>query len=41
MARMDYSKYQDLQCRLIEPGILEIVMGEEGKLAVATARAHD
>ena len=37
---MDYSAYKDLQIRRIEPGILEIVMGEEGKLAVATARAH-
>src|SRR5918999_860745 len=37
---MDYSGYKDLQIRQIEPGILEIVMGEEGKLAVATARAH-
>jgi enoyl-CoA hydratase len=37
---MDYSSYQDLKVRRLEPGILEIVMGEEGKLAVATARAH-
>jgi len=37
---MDYSAYKDLQIRKTEPGILEIVMGEEGKLAVATARAH-
>jgi enoyl-CoA hydratase len=37
---MDYSQYRDLKIRQIEPGILEIVMGEEGKLAVATARAH-
>ena len=37
---MDYSPYKDLRARLIEPGILEIVMGEEGKLAVATANAH-
>src|SRR4026209_242204 len=37
---MDYSSYQDLKVRSLEPGILEIVMGEEGKLAVATARAH-
>ena len=37
---MDYSSYQDLKIRTVEPGILEIVMGEEGKLAVATARAH-
>jgi enoyl-CoA hydratase len=38
---MDYSRYRDLKIRRLEPGILEIVMGEEGKLAVATARAHD
>ena len=37
---MDYSSYQDLKIRSLEPGILEIVMGEEGKLAIATARAH-
>src|SRR5204862_4629491 len=37
---MDYSGYQDLKVKRLEPGILEIVMGEEGKLAVATARAH-
>src|SRR3982751_6902286 len=37
---MDYSSYQDLKIRRLEPGILEIVMGEEGKLATATARAH-
>src|ERR687891_947090 len=37
---MDYSSYQDLKIRTLEPGILEIVMGEEGKLAGATARAH-
>jgi enoyl-CoA hydratase len=38
---MDYSRYRDLKIRQLEPGILEIAMGEEGKLAVATARAHD
>src|SRR5918999_600258 len=37
---MDYSRYRDLKVRKVEPGILEIVMGEEGKLAVATANAH-
>ncbi len=37
---MDYSSYKDLRISQLEPGILEIVMGEEGKLAVATARAH-
>src|SRR5262245_23150345 len=37
---MDTSAYKELKIRRLEPGILEIVMGEEGKLAVATARAH-
>jgi enoyl-CoA hydratase len=37
---MDYSSYKDLKVRTLEPGIVEIVMGEEGRLAVATARAH-
>src|SRR3972149_994560 len=38
---MDYSTYQDLKTRRLEPGILEIVMGEEGgKLSTATARLH-
>lgn len=38
---MDYAKYQDLKIRRLEPGILEIVMGEEGaKLSTATARLH-
>src|SRR2546422_2561887 len=38
---MDYSAYQALKIRRLEPGVLEIVMGEEGgKLPVATARMH-
>src|SRR5215510_7809200 len=37
---MDYSKYQDLKIRRVEPGILEIAMGEEGKLSTATERLH-
>jgi enoyl-CoA hydratase len=37
---MDTSSYKELKFSRPEPGILEIVMGEEGKLAVATARAH-
>ncbi len=38
---MDYSAYQDLKIHRLEPGILEIVMGEEGgKLSVTTARMH-
>src|SRR2546421_6343029 len=37
---MDYSAYKDLKLHTLEPGIVEIVMGEEGKLAVATANAH-
>jgi enoyl-CoA hydratase len=39
-ADMDYSKYQALKIRTLEPGILEVVMGEEGKLSVATERLH-
>jgi enoyl-CoA hydratase/carnithine racemase len=37
---MNYSNYQDLKIRRLEPGILEIVMGEEGKLSIATAGLH-
>jgi len=38
---MDYSAYRDLHVRRLEPGILEIVMGEEGgKLSITTARMH-
>ena len=38
---MDYSAYQDLKIRRVEPGILEIVMrAEQGKLSVTTARMH-
>src|SRR4030065_649715 len=38
---MDYSRYEDLKIRRLEPGILEIVMGEEGgKLSTATRRLH-
>ncbi|MCC7411673.1 MAG: enoyl-CoA hydratase/isomerase family protein [Gammaproteobacteria bacterium] len=38
---MDYSRYQALKLNRIEPGILEIVMGEEGgRLATAGHRMH-
>jgi enoyl-CoA hydratase len=38
---MDYSEYQELKIRRVEPGILEIVMrAEEGRLSVTTARMH-
>ena len=38
---MDYSKYQDLKIRPVEPGIVEIVMGDEGgKLSTAGHRMH-
>jgi enoyl-CoA hydratase len=40
MRPMNYSEYKDLRVQRLEPGIIEIVMGEEGKLATATARAH-
>jgi len=39
---MDYSRYQDLKVRMLEPGILEIVMGDEasGRLSTAGHRMH-
>src|SRR2546421_7801772 len=38
---MDYSDYVELKIRRLEPGILEIVMGQEGgKLSVTNARMH-
>src|SRR5436853_2102189 len=38
---MDYSGYQELKVRHLEPGILEIVMrAEEGKLSITNARMH-
>ena len=38
---MDYSGYQELKIRRVEPGILELVMGEEGgKLSITNARMH-
>ncbi|MEK6244446.1 MAG: enoyl-CoA hydratase/isomerase family protein [Pseudomonadota bacterium] len=38
---MDYSQYKELKIRRLEPGILEIVMGEEGgKLSTANPRLH-
>ena len=38
---MDYSRYKELKIRRLEPGILELVMGEEGgKLSTATAGMH-
>src|SRR6266481_3162980 len=38
---MDYSDYKELHVRRVEPGILEIVMGEEeGKLSITNARMH-
>ena len=38
---MDYSHYHDLHIRMVEQGILEIVMGsEDGKLSTAGHRMH-
>src|SRR5947209_11782778 len=38
---MDYSAYRELKIRRLEPGVVEIAMGEEGgKLSVTTARMH-
>ena len=37
---MDYSNYKMLKISRAEPGILDIAMGEPGKLSVADAQAH-
>jgi enoyl-CoA hydratase len=38
---MDYSEYRELKIRRLEPGIVELVMGEEGaKLSITNARMH-
>ena len=37
---MPYDHYRSLKLNRPEPGILEIVMGEEGRLSVADARTH-
>jgi len=38
---MDYSGYQELKVKQLEPGIIEIVMrAEEGKLSITNARMH-
>ncbi|HEX9812403.1 MAG TPA: enoyl-CoA hydratase/isomerase family protein [Burkholderiales bacterium] len=37
---MTYEEYQTLKFSRPEPGVLEITMGEEGKLSVANARMH-
>jgi enoyl-CoA hydratase len=37
---MDYSHYKSLKIAMPEPGILDIVMGEPGRLSVADANAH-
>src|SRR2546421_1144962 len=38
---MDYSGYQELKVKHLEPGIIEIVMrAEEGKLSITNARMH-
>jgi enoyl-CoA hydratase len=37
---MSYDQYRSLKLNRPEPGILEIVMGEEGRLSVADARTH-
>lgn len=38
---MDYSKYQTLRIRTLEPGILEVAMGTDAaRLPVASARMH-
>jgi enoyl-CoA hydratase len=37
---MDYSNYRELKIRRLEPGILELAMGQEGKLATVPAGMH-
>ncbi len=38
---MDYSRYRELKIRRLEPGILELVMGEEGgRLSTANPQMH-
>lgn len=37
---MDYSEYSELKIRRVEPGILEITMGDDGKLSIVNARMH-
>ncbi len=37
---MAYADYKMLKLNRLEPGILEIVMGQEGKLSVADAQTH-
>jgi enoyl-CoA hydratase len=37
---MNYDHYKTLKVTRLEPGILEIVMGQDGKLAVADDRGH-
>jgi enoyl-CoA hydratase len=37
---MDYSRYRTLRVTRLEPGIIEILMGEPGRLATADARGH-
>jgi enoyl-CoA hydratase len=38
---MRYSGYENLSFERPSPGVLEILMGQEGRLAVADARTHD
>ena len=37
---MSYADYKTLTLKHLEPGILEILMGQEGKLSVADAQTH-
>lgn len=37
---MPYEHYETLSIDTVEPGVVEIVMGREGRLAVADARGH-
>ena len=40
MSTVDYTRYRTLRIEPLEPGIVEILMGEPGRLATADARGH-
>lgn len=40
MSAVDYTRYRTLRIEQLEPGIVEILMGEPGRLATADARGH-
>lgn len=40
MSAVDYARYRTLRIERLEPGVVEILMGEPGRLATADARGH-